>query len=166
MYIPPWPGALSGPVPPMPQVQPAPLAPMPAPPGPVAPPAAPPHFFSQAYPPGGWAPIPNYFLAPTQPYLIGYPPTPWPPYQQYYAGQQGTFNKHSKTAKPNKFTGQEPSKLYPFIISCIMAFNCRPCKFSTNCQCVSYATSYLSNITMIWWQLTLVTYPKLSIWGD
>jgi len=69
-------------------------------------------------------------------------------------------------AKPDKFTGWDPSKLHPFIISCIMAFDSRPHKFVTNHQQVLYAASYLSGIAMIWWQPTLVTYPKLLIWGN
>jgi len=35
-------------------------------------------------------------------------------------------------AKPNKFTGRDPSKLCPFIVSCIMAFNSWPRKFATD----------------------------------
>jgi len=145
---------------------PAPPAPMPVPPASVTPPVAPPPIFRKAYPPGGWALMPNYFLHPTQPYPIGYPPTQWPPYQQYYAGQQGTFNEDSETAQPDKFTSWDPLKLHPFIVSCIMAFNSSPHKFATNCQWVSYTASYLSDIAMLWWQPILVTYPKPSIQGD
>jgi len=36
----------------------------------------------------------------------------------------------------------------------------------TDHQQVSYAASYLSDITMLWWQLILVAYPKPWIWGD
>ena len=49
-------------------------------------------------------------------------------------------------AKPDKFTGQNPSNLCAFIVNCIMAFDIQPCKFATNHQQVSYATLYLSNI--------------------
>jgi len=106
--------------------------------------------------------MPNFLLAPAQPYLISYPPGPWPPYQQYYAGQQG----HVDEAKPDKFTGWDPLKLHPFIISCIMAFDSRPHKFVTNGPWVSYAASYLSDITMLWWQPILVVYPEPLICGD
>src|SRR5882724_9629569 len=68
--------------------------------------------------------------------------------------------------KPDKFTGQDSSKPHPFIISCVMDFDSRPHKFATDSQQVSFAASYLSNIAMLWWLPTLVTYPKLSIWGD
>jgi len=81
-------------------------------------------------------------------------------------GQQGTFYDNSKTAKPNKFTGQDPSKLHPFIVSCIMAFDSKPQKFVTDHQQVSYATSYLTDIAMLWWQPILVTYPEPSILID
>ena len=67
--------------------------------------------------------MPNYYPAPAQPYPIGYPPGPWPPYQQHYAGPHGHFKEDSEMAKPNKFTGQDPSKLHTFVISCIMAFD-------------------------------------------
>ena len=110
--------------------------------------------------------MPNYFLAPIQLYLISYPPTLWPPYQQYYAGKQGTLDGDYETAKPDKFTGQDPLKLHPCIVSCIMAFDSRPHKFVTDHQFVSYATSYLSDIAMLWWQPTLVVYPKPLIQGD
>jgi len=72
-------------------------------------------------------------------------------------------------AKPDKFTGQDPLKLHPFIVSCIMAFDSQPCKFVTDHQRVSYAASYLSNIAMLWWQPILVAFPEPSIcsdWGE
>src|SRR5882724_4585755 len=126
----------------MPPTQPAPLVPFlvppvpVAPPGPpfqappVAPPAVPPQHFSQ--PPGGWGPMPNYYLAPAQPYPISYPPGPWPPYQQNYTGPYGHGNEDSEMAKPHKFTGRDLSKLCLFVVSCIMAFNSRPRKFATD----------------------------------
>jgi len=52
-----------------------------------------------------------YFQAPVQPYLIGYPPTCWPQYLPYYAAPQGGFNEDSETAKPNRSTVWDPSKL-------------------------------------------------------
>src|SRR5882724_5232622 len=169
-YIPVWPVAQLGPPPPMPLTQPAPSAPFPVPPAPVAPqvfpPAVPPQYFG--YAPGGWGPEPNHYLAPAQPYPIGYLLGLWPPYQQYYAGPQGHGEEDSETAKPNKFTGWEPSKLHPFIVSCVMAFDSRPHKFATDHQRVSYTASYLSDIAMMWWQLILVTFPEPSIhnnWG-
>ena len=69
-------------------------------------------------------------------------------------------------AKPNKFTGWDLLKLHPFIISCIMAFDSRPCKFVTDRKWVSYAAFHLSDIAMLWWHPTLVTYPEPSIQGD
>src|SRR5882724_3052656 len=155
MYVPAWPAVQSGPPPLMPPTQPAPLAPFPGTPvpvialglpfqaPPVTPPAVPPQHFG--YPPGGWGPIPNCYPAPAQPYLIGYPLGQWPPYQQYYAGPPGHGEEDSKLAKPDKFTSWDPSKLHPFIVSCIMAFDSQPHKFVTNCQRVSYAASYLSD---------------------
>src|SRR5882724_909561 len=105
----------------------------------------------------------------TQPYPISYPPGPWPPYQQYYAGPPSHSDEDSETAKPDKFTGWEPSKLHPFIVRCVMAFDSWPCKFVTDRQRVSYAALYLSDITMLLWQLILVTFPEPSIrndWGE
>src|SRR5882724_8578787 len=170
-YIPVWPAAQSGPPPPMPPMPPAPLAPCPVPPAPVAPPVslpvAPPQNIG--YAPGGWGPMPNYYPAPMQPYPIGYPPGLWPPYQQNYMGPYVHGDEDSQTAKPDKFTGRDPSKLCPFVVSCIMAFNSRPRKFVTNRQRVSYAVSYLSDIAMLWWQPILVAFPELSIrydWGE
>ena len=110
----------------MPQTQDAPAA------TPVAPPMAPPQHFS--YPPGSWGLMPNYYPTPAQPYLISYLLGQWPPYQQYYAGPPGHSEVDSKTAKPDKFMGGDPSKLHPFIVSCIMAFNSWPHKFATDCQ--------------------------------
>ena len=110
--------------------------------------------------------MPPYFQAPTQLYPIGHPPAQWPQYPPYYTAPQGGFNKDSETTKPDKFTGWDPSELHPFIISCIMAFDSRLHKFVTEYQQVSYATLYLSNIAMLWWQPTLVAYPKPSIQGD
>src|SRR5882724_4732461 len=118
----------------MPPTQPAPVAPFPMPPTPVAPPfalpAAPP--LNVSYAPGGWGLMPNYYPARTQPYPIGYPPGPWPPYQQHYTGPYGHGDEDSETAKPDKFTGQDPYKLCPFVVSCIMAFNSWPHKFVTD----------------------------------
>ena len=111
MYVPTWPTAQLGPLPPMPLTQPAPFpvsptpvapptlpfqappAVMPAPP--VAPPAAPPQYFG--YPHGGWGPMPNYYPDPAQPYPISYPLGPWPPYQQPYTGPHGHVEEDSKT---------------------------------------------------------------------
>src|SRR5882724_8425620 len=135
-YTPVWPAAQSGPPPPIPQAQPAPSAPFPMPPAPVAPPFAPPAAPPQniSYAPGGWGPMPNYYPAPAQLYPIGYPPGPWPPYQQNYTGPYGHGDEDSETAKPDKFTGRDPSKLRLFVISCIMAFDSRPHKFATDRQ--------------------------------
>src|SRR5882724_8449879 len=72
-------------------------------------------------------------------------------------------------AKPNKFTGWDPSKLHPFVVSCIMAFDSQLLKFATDHQQVSYAVLYLSDIAMLWWQPILVTFPEPSIhndWGE
>src|SRR5882724_11436564 len=167
--MPTWSAVQLGPLPLMPPTQAAPAATPVAPPmePPMAPPTAPHQHFG--YPPGRWGQMPNYYPAPAQPYPIGYPLDPWPPYQQHYAGPQGHRAEDSETAKPNKFTGQEPSKLHPFIVSCVMAFDSRPHKFATDRQRVSYAASYLSNIAMLWWQPILVVFPEPSIhndWGE
>ena len=84
--------------------------------------------------PGQLGPDANYYPAPAQPYPISYPPGPWSPYQQYYAGPHGHGEEDSKTDKPDKFMGQDPSKLCPFIVSCIMAFDSQPHKFATDQQ--------------------------------
>ena len=50
-----------------------------------------------------------------------------------------------------------------------MAFDSWPRKFATDCQQVSYADLYLSDITMLWWKPILVAFPELSIhndWGE
>src|SRR5882724_6029377 len=103
---------------------------MPAPPAappatmhmpPVTPPVAPLQHFN--YHPGGWGPIPHYYPAPAHLYPIRYPPGSWPPYQQLYAGPHEHFEEDSEMAKPDKFTGQDPSKLHTFVISCIMDFD-------------------------------------------
>ena len=72
--------------------------------------------------------------APVQPYPNGYHPAYWPQYLPYYAAPQGGLNEDSETAKPDKFTGQDPLKLHPFIISCIMAFDSRLHKFAIDHQ--------------------------------
>jgi len=125
-YVPTWSAVQSGPLPLMPLTQAAPAA------TPVAPPMALPQHFG--YPPCSWGQMPNYYLAPAQPYLISYPPGLWPPYQQYYTGHPGHGDEDSETAKPDKFTGQEPLKLRPFIVSCVMAFDSWPRKFVTDRQ--------------------------------
>src|SRR5882724_4699834 len=117
------------------------------------------HHPSTLVPPRQLGQMPNYYPAPAKLYPICYPPGTWPPYQQYYAGSHGHGEEDSETAKPDKFTGQDPSKLHPFIVSCIMALDSRPCKFVTNFQWVSYTTSYLSDIAMLGgnppWSLTM-----------
>src|SRR5882672_10554702 len=98
-----------------------------------------------------------------------YPQAPWEPYPLYYPYQQNGNDEDSETARPDKFTGWDPSKLCPFIICCVMAFDSRPCKFATDRQQVSYAASHLSDIAMLWWQPNLVLDPEPSIrsdWGD
>src|SRR5882672_3011420 len=89
-----------------------------------------------------------------------YPQAPWAPYLPYYPYQQNGNEEDSETARPDKFTGRDPSKLRPFIICCIMAFDSRPHKFATDHQWVTYAASHLSDIAMLWWQCNLVLEPK------
>src|SRR5882724_455306 len=138
-YVPTWTTEQLGPLPPIPLAQPVPMPPFPMPPvpvrpfpqalsalmsaPPVTPPVAPPQFFGHPYPPGGWGLMLNYFQAPAQLYPISYPPGLRPSYQQYYVGQHGHIEEDSEMAKLNKFTGWEPSKLCPFLISCIITFN-------------------------------------------
>jgi len=71
-------------------------------------------------------------------------------------GPARLYEGDSETAKPEKFMGREPSQLCPFIISCIMAFDSRPHKFVTECQQVTYAPSYLTDMAMLWWQPHLI----------
>ena len=61
--------------------------------------------------------MPNYYLAPVQPYPISYLPGLWPPYQQYYAGPPGHGEEDSEMANPYKFMGQDPSKLHPSLLA-------------------------------------------------
>jgi len=115
MYVPAWLTALLGPLPPMPLTQSAPPAPFPVPPTPVMPPCQHPqsyhqrHHHSTLVTPWWLGPMPNYYLAPAQPYPNSYLLGPWPPSQQYYAGLHGHIKEDSETAKPKKFTGQDPS---------------------------------------------------------
>src|SRR5882724_3071654 len=71
-----------------------------------------------------------------------------------------TARKTPKRPSPTSSLVGEPSKLHPFIASCVMAFDSWPCKFATDHQRVSYAVLYLSDIAMMWWQLILVTFPE------
>src|SRR5467141_5116841 len=95
-----------------------------------------------------------------------YPQAPWAPYPPYYPYQQNGNEEDSETARPDKFTGWDPSKLRPFIICCVMAFDSRPHKFTTDHQQVSYAASHLMDIAMLWWQPNLVLDPEPSIHSD
>jgi len=143
MYIPPWPPVQLGPLPPMPPVQHLPLAPIPVPPTPVSPPTAfyqvplvtppvaPPQFFSQGYPPGGGAPMPPYFQAPTQPYLNGYPPVHWTQDLLYYAAPQGGFEKF-RDCQARQVHWSGPLKATPFHHQLHHAFDSWPPKFATN----------------------------------
>src|SRR6266481_6619305 len=82
---------------------------------------------------------------------------PYPYYViQQAAPAQGDGN--SDRAKPNKFTGKDPRKLWPFIMACIMVFNNKPQKFRNDHQHVSYTASFLSEITLLWWQPNLMAY--------
>src|SRR5882724_6480929 len=160
------------PVPPAPMpthhVPVAPPAPMPTHHVPVTPPMAPPPVPGPAYPPVGGPPIQPYAPAPPQHPFAGYPPPQWPQYPPpqwlqyppYHGAPQGSYDGDSETAKPEKFTGREPSQLRPFIISCVMAFDSRPRKFATERQQVTYAASYLTDIAMLWWQPHLIAQPE------
>src|SRR5882672_7862075 len=142
----------------------------PPPVGQVYPPSGLPPFpypvppMGQGYPPVRQPPVqyPEPYLLP--PATVAYPPIPWPlypqapwaPYLPYYPYQQGGNDEDSKTAQPDKFTGQDSSKLCPFIICCVMVFDSQPRKFVTDRQQVLYAASHLSDIAMLWWQPNLV----------
>src|SRR5882672_12310426 len=95
-----------------------------------------------------------------------YPQAPWAPYLPYYPYQQNGNEEDSETARPDKFTGWDPSKLCPFITCCVMAFDSQPRKFATDRQRVSYVALHLSDIAMLWWQPNLVLDPKPSIRSD
>ena len=69
-------------------------------------------------------------------------------------------------AKPDKFTGKDPHKLWPFITACIMVFDNKPYKFRSDHQCVSYTASFLSEITLLWWQPNLMANPEPPIRSD
>src|SRR5882672_5309017 len=157
----------------------------PPPVGQVYPPAGPPPLpyhapyvapppIGQGYPPIGQPPVQHpepYLLLPAH---VAYPPAPWPlypqapwvPYLPYYPYQQGGNDEDSETARPDKFTGWDSSKLCPFIICCVMVFDSQPRKFVTDRQQVLYAASHLSDIAMLWWQPNLVLDPKPSICSD
>ena len=47
-----------------------------------------------------------------------------------------------------------------------MVFNNKPHKFLSDRQHVSYATSFLSEITLLWWQPNLMAFPKPPIHSD
>ena len=96
---------------------------------------------------------------------------PWGPPYPYYIVQQAapvpTQTKgDSDAAKPDKFTGKDLRKLRSFISSCIMVFNNKPFKFKNDRQRVSYAASFLSEITLLWWQPNLMAFPEPTIWSD
>src|SRR5882672_4991487 len=161
--------------PPLPPYQ-APFA-APPPVGQVYPPAGPPPFqypappVGQGYPPVRQPPVQYPAPYPLPPAPAAYPPAQWPPYPQapwapyppYYPYQQGGNDEDSETARPDKFTGRDASKLCPFIICCVMVFDSRPRKFVTDHQRVSYAASH---IAMLWWQPNLVLDPEPSICSD
>src|SRR5882672_8668950 len=131
---------------PLPPFQPPFAAPPPV--GQVYPPARPPPFqypappVGQSYLPVGQPPVQYLAPYPLPPSPAAYPPAPWPPYPQapwvlyppYYPYQQGGNNEDSETARPDKFTGQDTSKLCPFIICCVIVFDSRPRKFATDIQ--------------------------------
>src|SRR5882672_7370838 len=114
------------------------------PPSPYPAPVGAPPSIGQAYPPVGPPPFQYATLYPLQPAPVAYapaqwppyPPAPWAPYLPYYPYQQGGNNEDSETARPDKFTGQDPLKLHPFIICCVMAFDSCPRKFATDHQWV------------------------------
>jgi len=112
-YAPAWPAAQLGPLPLMPPTQPAPVVPA------VAPPMVPPQ---PSVTPLQLGQMPNYYPAPAQPYrsLSTGPVATLP---AVLCRAPGHGNEDSETAKPDKFTGREPSKLHPFVVSCIMAFD-------------------------------------------
>src|SRR5882672_3794463 len=143
-------------------------------PFPHPPPVGAPPSVGQAYPPVG-PPLSHYPTSyPLQPAPATYIPaqwpsyqqTPWAPYPPYYPYQQHGNDEDSETARPDKFTGRDPSKLRPFIICCVMAFDSRPRKFATDRQRVTYTASHLSDIAMLWWQPNLVLDPEPSIRSD
>ena len=69
----------------------------------------------------------------------------------------------SEIGKPTHFDGTKPESIRAFIAQCIMAFDNKPRKFSTDRQRVAYAASYLSGIALDWWlpHLTAVLEPTI-----
>src|SRR5467141_3437220 len=185
-FIPPWPP--SGPAPPRSisprfptptvpsesSVSSSRTPPVGLPPFPHPMPVGAPPSVGQAYPPVR-PPLSQYPMSyPLQPTPATYVPAQWPSYQQapwapyppYYPYQQNGNDEDSETARPDKFTGRDPSKLRPFIICCVMAFDSRRRKFATDRQRVSYAASHLSEIAVLWWRPNLILDPEPSIRSD
>src|SRR6266481_7434412 len=82
------------------------------------------------------------------------------------AGSPAQGEGDSDAAKSNKFMGKDPQKLWPFITACIMVFDNKPQKFRNDCQRVSYAALFLSEIALLWWQPNLMAYPEPLICSD
>jgi len=129
MYVPAWPTAQLGPLTPMPLTQPAPPAPFPVPPLLLCPLCQYPQSHHQ------W----HHHSTSVTPLAAGArcPTTIWPlhshiqlvthwvcghPISSTTQGRM-VMLKRIQTAKPDKFTGQDPLKLHPFIVSYIMAFD-------------------------------------------
>ena len=97
----------------------------------------------------------------------------WGALYLYYIVQQTApppiqNNGDSEAVKPDKFMGKDLRKLRSFISLCITYFNNKPFKFKNNQHQVSYAASFLSEITLLWWQPHLMVFPEPSIqsnWG-
>jgi len=61
-----------------------------------------------------------------------------------------------KVKEPTLFAGTDPTKLWEFLMQCILTFNADPSRYQREESQVMFAASYLTETTASWFQLFLL----------
>jgi len=156
-----WPAVQSGHRPHA-MTQPAPSAPFPVPPTPVAPQVARQQYHHSTWLCPWWLGQCQLLSSPCATIPNRLPTRPMATLPAVLHRSTGHSEEVSKMAKPNNSLVRIP-RSYALHSLLYHAFNSQPRKFATDQQRVSYAASYLSNITMLWWQPILVTFQTVHL---
>jgi hypothetical protein len=78
------------------------------------------------------------------------PPAPPPPPPPSMAVRAGA---------PEVFSGHDATKLRPFVMKCVMAFQANPSAFEYDRTCITFAGSYLEGPALAWFESLMVEDP-------
>lgn len=71
-----------------------------------------------------------------------------------------------RVKQPDTFTGRDPSKMRKFLTECAINFDNDPASFDDDRARVNFASSFLDDVALDWWQPYLLQAPEHAIRSD